>query len=164
MILCKKCNTPRQKLFAELSNVRPKKIKGLFALLAWKLRWPGRSIFFFFFFFLNKSGHRRNVVSFMYVHSWACRTPNWFSLGCWRRFVFHYIWSKCLSGTVNIYSDVLLKHFSLKIQNWESKKKKKKKNDSDFLKFSIGRKVANKYLFLGLNIWASMCNGKCQEG
>ena len=40
--------------------VRPKKITGLFALLAWKLgRSVGRSFFLFFFF---KSGHRRNAA------------------------------------------------------------------------------------------------------
>ena len=51
--------------------IRPKK---MFALLAWK-SWGSVGQSFFFFFFFLKSGHRRNAVSFMCVHSWACRVP-----------------------------------------------------------------------------------------
>ena len=52
----KQCST--QKVINEHNPARPRKIKGLFALLAWKSggsvgRSLSRSLFFFFFFFLN---------------------------------------------------------------------------------------------------------------
>ena len=119
--------------YFKICHTRPQKIKGLFALLAWKSRGlVGQSFILFFL----KSGHRRNAVSFMCVHSWARRALELVLVLDW--VIFHYIWLKCLFVTV-LY---IFWHRILTL------KKKKKKKDPYFPIFWVGRKMANKP-FLG---------------
>ena len=62
---------------------------------------------------------------------------------------FHYIWLKCLLGTVTIYFDILFWYFCLKMQKLKKTKTKTKKTHNLYFPILwVGRKRAN--FFLGL--------------
>ena len=140
-------------VYATTSHIRPKKIKGLFVLLAWKLGWSVG-----WFFFLNL-GHR-----WYDYHSCVCilghaDPKNWSdpSVGTYflkifsTRLEYHF-------GTVTIYLDILpriiltflVRNTKLSIQKKKNTKQNKQKKTPLFSNI-LGRSEKGKQIFfLGL--------------
>ena len=103
-----------------ISMIRPKKIKGLFSLLAWKLGGSvGRSFFFFLNFFIHLFIFFKIQVQKQYNIIHVCESLGMQSLRIGlilvlEGVVFHYIWLKYLFGTVTINSDNLFWIFLFK--------------------------------------------------
>ena len=72
--------------------------------------WPeNRGLFFLFLFLFNLNTEEIQYHSHVCVCAFlGMQSPqNWFHPGVGGVVVFHYIWFKCLFGTVTIYSDIL---------------------------------------------------------
>ena len=122
--------------------IRPKKIKSLFALLAWKSGGSlGPSFFFFFFLiWMQEKCNTIHVCAFLGMQNLELML-----ILVLKGVVFLYIWLKNLLGQLFKNSNILFEHFCQKMQNWVSKKKKAEP-------LSVGRKRANKHLFFRPNL------------